>query len=139
MIFNPIYLIKPLINRQIISPVNASRYVCLLCKGIDVNFSTKEEKDILLHYQSLHELDVQIGHAKFSEHIVFICLPKVVLNQFKSSNSLSLNSSCQYCETRLLDVAQMKEHYYDEHNKEVFGKELNWDFIEIHFNFNLIK
>lgn len=110
--------------RQIISPVNASRFVCLLCKGIDVNFSTKEEKDILLHYQSLHELDVQMGQAKFSEDIVFICLPKMVLNQFKNSNNLSLNSPCQYCDIRLSDINQMKEHYSVEHKKEVFENNL---------------
>lgn len=59
--------------------MQSNRFICLLCKGIDVNFSTKEEKDILLHYQSLHELDVDIGQAKFSEETVFICLPKMVL------------------------------------------------------------
>lgn len=91
----------------------------MLCKGIDVNFGTKEEKDILLHYQSLHELDVDIGHAKFSEDIVFICLPKMILNQFNNSSSLSLNSPCQYCDTRLSDIGEMKEHYSQKHNKEV--------------------
>ena len=105
--------------RQIISPVNATRYVCLLCKGIDVNFVTKEEKDIIMHYQSLHELDVEIGQAKFSEDIVFICLPKMILNQFSSSTHLSLNSPCQYCNVRLSDITEMKEHYSNEHNKEV--------------------
>lgn len=74
----------------------------------------------MLHYQSLHELDVEIGHAKFSEETVFICLPKMVLSQLDgSSNSLALNSACQYCETRLNDIPDMKAHYKDEHKKDV--------------------
>lgn len=120
---------------QIISPVQSNRFICLLCKGIDVNFSTKEEKDILLHYQSLHELDVDIGQAKFSEETVFICLPKMVLSQLDGSqNSLSLNSACQYCESRLNDIPDMKNHYRQEHQKEVILMEQE-EIMKMHHNF----
>lgn len=105
--------------RQVISPLSTTRYVCLLCKGIDVNFVTKDEKDILLHYQSLHELEVEVAHAKFSEEIVFICLPKIILNQFSVDDSIQLNSNCQYCPARLVDVHEMREHYADIHSKKV--------------------
>ena len=40
--------------QQITSPDLSTRFTCLLFKGIDVNFGTKEEEDMLLHYQSLH-------------------------------------------------------------------------------------
>lgn len=44
----------------------------------------------------------------------------MVLSQLDgSTNSLALNSACQYCETRLNDIPDMKVHYKEEHNKEV--------------------
>ncbi|CAG2110298.1 unnamed protein product, partial [Medioppia subpectinata] len=108
--------------RQIVSPMEPNRYVCLLCKGIDVSYATKEEKDIISHYRTLHELDVVTANAKFSEDIVFICLPKTILQQLKSNNNaIPLNAPCQYCgdEVRLINIENMKQHYCLEHNKEV--------------------
>ena len=108
--------------RQIVSPMEANRYVCLLCKGIDVSYATKEEKDIISHYRTLHELEVVTANAKFSEDIVFICLPKSILEQLKSNSaSIPLNAPCQYCgdEVRLINIENMKQHYCLEHNKEV--------------------
>lgn len=44
----------------------------------------------------------------------------MVLSQLDgSTNSLALNSGCQYCEVRLNDIPDMKVHYKDKHNKEV--------------------
>ncbi|CAG2162440.1 unnamed protein product, partial [Oppiella nova] len=108
--------------RQIVSPMEPNRYVCLLCKGIDVSYATKEEKDIISHYRTLHELEVVTANAKFSEDIVFICLPKTILQQLKSNNNaIPLNAPCQYCgdEVRLINIENMKQHYCLEHNKEV--------------------
>jgi DNA-directed RNA polymerase subunit M/transcription elongation factor TFIIS len=113
---------EPYLFRQIISPMESNRYVCLLCKGIDVSYATKEEKDILSHYRTLHELEVVTANAKFSEDIVFICLPKAILQQLTSSSSLiPLNAPCQYCgdDIRLLNIDEMKDHYSSTHNKEV--------------------
>lgn len=73
----------------------------------------------MLHYESLHELQVETAQAKFSEEIVFICLPKMILTQFNSHNSLQLNTPCQYCDLRLVDINEMKEHYSSVHSKEV--------------------
>ncbi|XP_054168028.1 uncharacterized protein LOC128965373 [Oppia nitens] len=108
--------------RQIVSPMEANRYVCLLCKGIDVSYATKEEKDIISHYRSLHELEVVTANAKFSEDIVFICLPKSIIIQLRTNNnSIPLNAPCQYCgdEVRLINIENMKQHYCFDHNKEV--------------------
>lgn len=124
--------------RQIISPVQTTRFVCLLCKGIDVNFGTKEEREILLHYQSLHELEVDVGHAKFSEDVVFICLPKMVLSQLNSSSALHLNSSCQYCQMKLNDIEEMKKHYRETHQKEVILMEQE-NIMNMHHNFYCCK
>lgn len=113
---------EPYLFRQIVSPMETNRYVCLLCKGIEVSYATKEEKDIVSHYKTLHELEVVTANAKFSEDIVFICLPKSILEQLTSSkNSIPLNAPCQYCgdEVRLINIENMKQHYCLEHNKEV--------------------
>ena len=113
---------QPFLFRQIVSPMEANRYVCLLCKGIDVSYAAKEEKDIISHYKTLHELEVVTANAKFSEDIVFICLPKSILEQLTNNkNSIPLNAPCQYCgdEVRLINIENMKQHYCLEHNKEV--------------------
>ena len=45
----------------------------------------------------------------------------MVLSQLEATTGgqLALNSCCQYCEERLNDVADMREHYREEHSKEV--------------------
>lgn len=112
---------QPYLFRQIISPMDPNKFICLLCKGIDVSFATKEEKDIVNHYRTLHELEVVLGNAKFSEDIVFICLPNAILQQLTNSTNIPLNAPCQYCgdEVRLYNIEDMKNHYSTTHSKEV--------------------
>lgn len=105
--------------RQVVSPVETLKYVCLLCKGIDVDFGTKDQKDIIVHYRSLHELDVEVTAAKFNDTTVFICLPKAILKEMSKQNAVALHYDCQYCTVNLKNITDMKEHYLKEHDKQV--------------------
>lgn len=106
--------------RQVMSPV-MSNYPCLLCHGTKSAF--KEEKDLSHHYSSHHELTIDHTTAKFSEDIVFVCLPKSIITQIEENDSESviLNAPCQYCgeEVKLMTIDDMRTHYFDVHAKEI--------------------
>ncbi|RWS27844.1 uncharacterized protein B4U80_00947 [Leptotrombidium deliense] len=105
--------------RQVISPV-MSGFPCLLCNS---KLFFKEEKDLTSHYSTTHELTSESSSAKFSEDIVFVCLPKaVIIQMLESTNStVILNAPCQYCgdDVRLTTVEDMKTHYSEIHGKDI--------------------
>ena len=111
---------SPYLFRQVISPVMSS-YLCLLCPPS--KFSFKEEKDLLLHYSTQHEVTIEYGVAKFSEDVVFVCLPKSILSKISSNENsdVILNAPCQYCgeDLKLGTVEDMKNHYSGVHSKEI--------------------
>ncbi|RWS07597.1 uncharacterized protein B4U79_00883 [Dinothrombium tinctorium] len=106
--------------RQVISPI-MSGFPCLLCTNSKLFF--KEEKDLTNHYSTQHELVTENACAKFSEDIVFVCLPKAIISQMNDqmSSTVILNAPCQYCgeDVRLTTVEDMKTHYSSEHQKEI--------------------
>ncbi|XP_053209459.1 uncharacterized protein LOC128393326 isoform X2 [Panonychus citri] len=106
--------------RQVMSPV-MTNYPCLLCHGN--KFVFKEEKDLSIHYSVYHELTIDHFTAKFSEDIVFVCLPKSIIVQIEDEDgsNVILNAPCQYCgeEVKLVTMDDMKNHYLDFHTKEI--------------------
>lgn len=102
--------------RQLASPLenlNAHRYICLLCRH-SKQYGTKDEKEIIEHYWVQHELRVEVGSAKFSDEVVFVCLPKQILSSLESNpTSILVNAPCQYCgeQCKLPHIEAMKQHY----------------------------
>lgn len=111
---------KVYLFRQVISPVIQS-YPCLLCPAS--KFIYKEEKDLNLHYSTYHELGIDHMVAKFSDEIVFVCLPKSVISQMTDPTNATvvLNAACQYCgeQVKLATVEDMKDHYSVDHGKQI--------------------
>ena len=48
--------------RQVLSPVEPSKFHCLLCKSNDLSYVTQSEYDIINHYKLVHELEVETGN-----------------------------------------------------------------------------
>lgn len=120
---------------QIISAMSDG-FKCLLCANAPstttgnstpskpLTSTFKDEDELVEHYKQFHELQVEQQSAKFSEDIVFVCLPKSIIGQIsdeEASSSLILNAPCQYCgdEQKLATVIDMKEHYKSAHLKEI--------------------
>lgn len=106
--------------RQIMSPQMAS-FSCLLCPVNKYNLKT--ERELNVHYSTVHELAIEKTSAKFSDSIVFCCLPRSTINQINAQDmaSVDLNSPCQYCGDDLIlkTVDDMRTHYKDVHNQDI--------------------
>jgi hypothetical protein len=104
---------------QVISPMT-NDLICLLCSAQVF----REEGLLVDHYEHTHELKVDRKAAKFSEDIVFVCLPVNVIVQLRDpeqSTSVLLNASCQYCgdDVCLITLENMEKHYEQVHRKSI--------------------
>ncbi|XP_074602054.1 uncharacterized protein LOC141855795 isoform X2 [Brevipalpus obovatus] len=111
---------KSALLRQIISPV-MTNFACLLCPASKSNY--KDEKDLIVHYSTYHELHVEHTTAEFSDEIVFVCLPKSIISRMDEleNEAVLLNAPCQYCgdSVKLATVEDMKTHYSIDHSKQI--------------------
>lgn len=104
---------------QVISPITTD-LICLLCPKV----SFRDESLLIDHYEHTHELKVDRKAAKFSEDIVYVCLPENVIMKLRDpqeSTSVMLNASCQYCgdDVCLDTLENMESHYEKVHRKSI--------------------
>lgn len=102
-------LIGMFLFRQVISP-NDTNHKCLLCT---TKTTFRYLLDLEKHYSAVHELASQTFKAEFSENIVFVCVPPDVTEQ------TTLNSVCRFCDITLKNLAEVRSHYPNNHNKIV--------------------